>query len=797
MKKICFILISLFLITVSVTANAKNTEFALDENLKFSTINKQLLKIEKTIKSGDTTAEQLQEKSQDIAITRDKILSAKKEVEIELGFVQKRMDVLGPEPAEGQKEAVIIAQKRQEFNKELVAYKAQLAEADILLAKLDEIDAIIINLKNKELLSNLTIKHDNIIFPSVFINHSKQLAVYVADIFHSPVKWYKELSQQQKFDAKSTMVPFVLFVVLSVGIGFYLRRFLMSRFGYNHEIESPRYGKKFIVGLVVVLAYGIIPALLIGGLLFWVKNSQFMSFGLFGIVLSNFLLYFLFVMLARAVARVVLTPYNEKWRLINISTEKSKKIIFALYFSITLISISAFLIAVAKAAEYPTALIFFLTTIDCIVKSACIILVTKKCLWEDADISEESSDEEEQNSTNNLVSVGFGVFVFALSIMGIAVFGYPVMADYILNRFLGSVASLVLFIMLRKSFQEGLHRLLLMRFWFNMFKIRRRLTHRIGLWLILILDPFLWIGFIFYILSLWGVSTDLLRRVLSKVVTGFNIGGVTVSLVSIITGLLIFFIGVAIVSKLKKTLMNNVLSKMDIDDGIKNSLVSGVGFVGFIIAALLAISAMGGDLNNIAIIAGALSFGVGLGLQNVVNNFVSGIILLFERPVKAGDWVIINGEEGIIKQINIRTTELITWEKACVIIPNADLLANQVKNLTHNDTLGRVEIKVSVSYGSDVDKVTKILLDIVNSHKKVLKKPAAYVVFSDFGEDGLKFSMRYYLSNVMDKLDTESQIRYEINKRFNEEGITIPFPQRELHITQEVIETKKARKKKA
>ena len=227
--------------------------------------------------------------------------------------------------------------------------------------------------------------------------------------------------------------------------------------------------------------------------------------------------------------------------------------------------------------------------------------------------------------------------------------------------------------------------------------------------------------------------------------------------------------------------MENILSHVDIEDGIKHSLASGFGFVGFVIAGFLAIAVMGGDLSNVALVAGALSVGIGLGLQDIVNNFVSGIILLFERPIKVGDWVVINGEEGKIKQINIRSTEIETFNRASVIIPNATILSNSLTNLTHENNWMRFKIPVSVAYGSDTQKVKQILLECATSNKKVLRKPGPYVLFQNFGQSSLDFELRGYSSNIWEGWEIPSELRFEINRRFIEEGIEIPFTQMVIH----------------
>ena len=224
-----------------------------------------------------------------------------------------------------------------------------------------------------------------------------------------------------------------------------------------------------------------------------------------------------------------------------------------------------------------------------------------------------------------------------------------------------------------------------------------------------------------------------------------------------------------------------MLEKTTIDSGTKHSLASGFAYICYILAALLSIAIMGGDLTNIALIAGALSVGIGLGLQDVVNNFVSGIIMLIERPIKVGDWVVIGNEEGEVKQINIRSTEVQTFNRASVIIPNSQVLSNSVVNRTHQNNWARYGVTVGVAYGSDVERVKDILLECASSHPKVAKKPSPYVLFQNFGESSLDFELRFYVTDINVGWSAPSDIRFIINKRFKEEGIEIPFRQMVIH----------------
>lgn len=217
-----------------------------------------------------------------------------------------------------------------------------------------------------------------------------------------------------------------------------------------------------------------------------------------------------------------------------------------------------------------------------------------------------------------------------------------------------------------------------------------------------------------------------------------------------------------------------------------HSLAAGIGYLGVVLAAALAVIVMGIDLTNLALVAGALSVGIGFGLQNVVNNFVSGIIILLERPLKVGDWVIINDKEGLVKQINIRATEIETFQRASIIVPNADIVSNYLINLTHKDRYGRIDIAIGVAYGSDVEKVKATLLKAARKHERILKFPAPRVLFKNFGDSSLDFELYCFTNNVIEKRLIASELRFEINRLFIEEKIDIPFPQRVVHLVNPV-----------
>jgi potassium-dependent mechanosensitive channel len=257
---------------------------------------------------------------------------------------------------------------------------------------------------------------------------------------------------------------------------------------------------------------------------------------------------------------------------------------------------------------------------------------------------------------------------------------------------------------------------------------------------------------------------------------GFHIGNTQVSFGVLLASIIVFGLAYAAARVFQGWLDAHVLKPAGISGGVRDSIRVGVGYVGIVIAALAAFSYAGFNLSNLAILAGAFSVGIGFGLQSVVNNFVSGLILLAERPIKVGDLVVVGGEEGYVRKISVRSTEVETSERARVLIPNSYFVTEKVKNWTLRDNTRRIVIPVSVSYGCDPRKVMATLLKVAKDNPDVMTTPAPSVDF-DFGADALNFKLYAFVDDLNKGGSASTGLRIAILDAFTEAGIAMPFRQ--------------------
>jgi small-conductance mechanosensitive channel len=296
-----------------------------------------------------------------------------------------------------------------------------------------------------------------------------------------------------------------------------------------------------------------------------------------------------------------------------------------------------------------------------------------------------------------------------------------------------------------------------------------------GCWLVF------WAALILTQIQAWATGPQLWKDVLNLIHAPMAIGNISISLSGIGFALMVVIITYA-ASKLWHQLLNTkLLAGSGLETGFQNSLVTISRYLLWVVGAMMALNVLGVSSTSMAVVFGALSVGLGFGLQNIFNNFISGIILLFERPIQVGDTVEINGIWAVVKKINVRSTLVQTYDNASLIIPNSEFISNQVVNWSHKDQRLRRAVTVGVAYGADVEQVRQVLLAIAASNPLVLAEPRPQVLFEDFGDSALIFKLRFW-TQLESLPRTDTDVRFEINRRFKAMGIEIPFPQRDVHL---------------
>ena len=693
-----------------------------------------------------------------------KVLDSAKPVQIKLAAAERLLTALGEAPQlNDSSEVDANADKRAFYTQEISEQRSRLSYVDLTQTRGKALAGSLSALLRTELLDRL-FQRGPIPFSTVILSRAK-------DEFSAALL---RLMSWKQGNIKPLILPVSIIIILSVLAGLLVRSVILRKWGRSRDISNPAYSRRVVAAIAGGTARGLVPALIIAGLWSASINSTLQVDATFGLLSNSFLLSLLIFIVLAAFSHAFLSPGRPEWRLTSLSSGSSEYLGWGVLVLLILIAVDLFIRKTVSELQSSTALFSTYGLFTVCLQGLSILWILSDRSWQ---------------SRKDRLSGGLLGIIFRRSIMllvfvaaGATLLGYVEFGVYLISRVIRSGIVLAIGFGLRGIIVEIFRAITLMQVLRQSFQIRIITLQRIRVWSTGLIDLSILSLLVFIILRIWDVPREDIQRWLSELAVGFTVGSITISPAHIASAIMVFFVVMGVTHFVQRSLLTRVLPQVIGSRDVQHSVGGVVRYLGLIFAVALSFAALGTDFSNIALVAGALSVGIGFGLQNIVNNFVSGIILLFERPIKVGDWILADGKEGIVQSINFRATELETFDRASILIPNASLLAHSVTNLTLNDTSGRVDIKIGVAYGTDPVLVDSLLTACAESHPQVLDKPVPYVLFQDFGTDSLDFELRCYTSHVEDKLSIASDLRFQIERIFRDNEVEIPFPQRVVHL---------------
>ncbi|MCW0236606.1 MAG: DUF3772 domain-containing protein [Ferrovibrio sp.] len=680
---------------------------------------------------------------------------------------QTQLDALGPAPASGQpREAPAVTESRRQLAVRLQSVQDSVKQAELALTRIVALQDEVADEARRQFTRQLLYRGTSPFNPDFWRNGIEDIKAVSAPVMAAPAQWWQ--ADDGRRSGSTTLLQIIMVAVLSAALLIPMQRWLRQHYGIRPESGEPSAVRRTIAAFTVLIGHTAMPLVVLWATYAVLVGNDWAT-GLVGRMMYMLMQAVSIALLAHGLAQATLAPHHAAWSLIPLpEPQRSKLQRRVTAFSIGMVLI-AILVGPSRVPDFGTA------GRDMVIAAVALFLVASNLAFSDPRLWRPLS--EDMRPLRLFAGLIFGLSVIAL---GAVLLGYYGFAAFLAYGLLGSALALGAYALVRSAVRDGLAHLAdnpesRFRSWRQTLGLSGPMSTTSQLLLGLLADIVLFALLLIGLALAWGVSRATLIGYMLELFYGVTIGPVTISLGNILAALVVLVIGIGLTRFLSGGLNNRLEQQSGIDPGVRNSMVTGLTYVGYLIALVTGVGVIGLDLSNLAIIAGALSVGIGFGLQNIVNNFVSGLILLIERPVKVGDWVVIGDREGYVRRINVRSTEIETFPRASVIIPNSELISSPVMNWTHRNRLGRVDVAVSLSYAADLEKARDVLLDCLKGHPDILSMPEPQVIFRDFGAGTLLFALRGHIADVEKRHMIESDLRFAIHKCLKESGVGLPY----------------------
>jgi potassium efflux system protein len=680
---------------------------------------------------------------------------------------QSQLDALGPAPAAGQpREAAAVTESRRQLAVRLQSAQDSTKQAELALTRIIALQDEVADEARRQFTRQLLYRGVSPFNPDFWRSGFGDIGAISTPVLAVPAQWWA--ADEGRRPGHSTLLQIVIVVALASALLIPTQRWLRRHYGIHSENEDPSPVRRTIAAFTVLIGYTAMPLVVLWAAYGVLVGNDWLT-GLVGSMVLMLMQAVSTALLAYGLAHATLAPRQPVWALIPLPERERKTLLRrTVAFAIGMILL-AVLVAPSRVPDFGFA------GRNMVIAAVALFLFVANLAFSDPRLWRSLPDE--WRPLRLLAGLIFGLNLIALAAL---LLGYYGAAAFLSYGLLGSALSLGAYALVRIAIRDGLANLAenpdsRFRIWRQSLGLSGPMSTTSQLLLGLLADMVLFLLLLAGLAVSWGVSRATLISYTLELFYGVTIGPVTISLGNILTAVVVLVIGIGITRLLSGGLNSRLETQAGIDPGVRNSMVTGLTYAGYLLAIVAGVGVVGLDLSNLAIIAGALSVGIGFGLQNIVNNFVSGLILLIERPVKVGDWVVVGTREGYVRRINVRSTEIETFPRASVIIPNSELISQSVMNWTHRNRLGRIDIQISLSYNADLEKAREVLLKCLTEHPDILSMPAPVVIFREFEAGTLLFALRGHISDVEKRHIIESDLRFAIHKALKESGVGLPY----------------------
>ena len=766
----------ILLITFASFAYSQETTPITEIESAIETANAQVERLRTVAENPGSSDAELASAKVELGALSKTIFDLALKVSAHLTKVDSQLTGLGTPPESGAPpEAETVTEARNELQQEKATALVALKDAEGLAVSASNLLSTIAKVRSENFTNKIFTRQpiSRAVIDDLIGEYSKEFERLQSTF----ANWFRLLKRDF---ASRTLPPLMISLVFGTLV-WVARRTVLAPLTRRGHLDKPRpYLSRLFSALWTTLIPSVSLAITLGVLYFTFLSYSLLPFRvkeIFGATLTTFSLMAFVLFLSNA----VLAPGKIYWRLFNIP-ERAASRLNILIGTVAFVFFGDYLFAeIREAMSSPVSFSIAANFVSTLVLAALFALILLTNL-------NNIEAEEETGNTNGWAHWIFWPMWVAIIVVVVAVTtGYISFARFLTSQIVITGGIIVaMYVCLLSSREVGrpgaLGESAFGSYLGHRFNFGTATIDQLGLLLgILIFLATLLIG-IPLILLQWGFQQDDVQNWFTSTLGEFRIGDTRISSANIFLAVIVFIAGVFLTRVFQRWLSSTVLARTRIDSGLKNSISAGAGYIGFIIAALVALSYTGIDLTSLTLIVGALSVGIGFGLQNVVNNFVSGIILLIERPIRVGDWVVVGNTEGFVKKISVRATQLETFDKQSIVVPNAELINTTVGNWMLKDKSGRLIVEVGVSYDANEEEVRDILLKIAKEDQRIAANPEPYIHFKDFGDNAMIFQVRVFLKDVSEFIQVAGDMRFRIRKEFRDANIVIPYPQRDIHI---------------